>query len=244
MTHEDAGAKSSQAMLVIDDDEVSLAVLTVQLQAEGFTVFPAASGEQAIEKMRELPREALPFAVLADLNMPGLSGRELAEALHQTLPHAKLLAISATAAAIDGYDGFVSKPLEIAALRAALAALPPAPAIEAKDAPPLREEVYAKLLKIMPRTALEDVYAICLSDTRQRVTQMQRLAAESDFAGVQRQAHTVKGGAAMVGAAQLAAAAAWLETGRYEKADVLELIHNLLTYCDELQRILQRKINL
>lgn len=244
MTHVDASLNTSPAMLVIDDDEVSLAVLTVQLNAEGFTVIPASSGEQAMEKIRDLTHEGLPATALVDLHMPGLCGSELAQALHEALPQAKLLAMSATASDIDGYDAFVIKPLEISSLRAALASLPSAPPVQDESAPALREEVYAKLLQTMPRADLHDVYKVCLRDARQRIAQMQHLVGEEDLAGLRRQAHTLKGGAAMVGAAHLAAAASWLETGSYERSDLLALIYNLLLYCDELERILQRKTNL
>lgn len=245
MTHVDASLKTSPAMLVIDDDEVSLAVLTVQLNAEGFIVIPASSGEQAMEKIRDLPPEALPATALVDLNMPGLSGFALAQALREALPQAKLLAMSATASDIDGYDAFVIKPLEISSLHTALAALPlPRPPAQGESAPALREEIYAKLLQTMPHADLHEVYKVCLRDARQRIAQMQKLAQEEDFAGIRRQAHTIKGGAAMVGAARLAAAASWLETGSYERSEILTLIYNLLLYCDELERILQRKTDL
>jgi CheY-like chemotaxis protein len=244
MTHADISLKASPAMLVIDDDEVSLAVLTVQLHAEGFAVIPAASGEQAMEKIRALPQGALPATALVDLNMPGLCGFELAQALHRALPQARLLAMSATASGIDGYDAFVIKPLEISSLRAALADLPSAPPVQDESARALREEVYDKLLQTMPRADLHEVYKVCLRDARQRVAQMQKLVEEGDLAGLRRQAHTLKGGAAMVGAARLAATASSLETGSYERSELLELIYNLLLYCDELERILQRKTNL
>jgi CheY-like chemotaxis protein len=244
MSPADTSLKTSATMLVIDDDEVSLAVLTVQLSAEGFTVIPANSGEQALEKIHDLPREALPTTALVDLNMPGLSGSELAQALHEALPQTKLLAMSATAANVAGYDAFVIKPLEVSSLHAALSALPSTPPAQNEPAPALREEIYTKLLQTMPRTDLHEVYKVCLRDARQRIAQMQKLAEQEDFANLRRQAHTIKGGAAMVGAARLAAAAASLETGSYERSDLLTLIYNLLLYCDELERILQRKTDL
>lgn len=245
MAHVDTGLKTSPVVLVIDDDEVSLAVLTVQLNAEGFTVIPASSGEQAMEKICNLPHEGLPATALVDLNMPGLCGSELASALHKALPQARLLAMSATAATIAGYDAFVIKPLEIPSLRTALSSLPSTPqAQDSKTTPALREDIYDKLLQTMPRADLHEVYKVCLHDARQRVAQMQKLVEEEDLTGLRRQAHTLKGGAAMVGAARLAAAASWLETGGYERSDLLTLIYNLLLYCDELERILQGKTNL
>jgi HPt (histidine-containing phosphotransfer) domain-containing protein len=71
---------------------------------------------------------------------------------------------------------------------------------------------------------------------------MRSARAANDLASVRRIAHTLKGGAGMVGAQKLAAAAAKLELGDYRKENISELIDNLLFCCDELQRILLTKL--
>jgi HPt (histidine-containing phosphotransfer) domain-containing protein len=187
----------------------------------------------------------MPSVLLADLRMPGISGRDLAVALRAAAPHAKLLAMSATADPADGYDGFLKKPLDLASLQAALlsqeSGLP-----ESSHAPEpetdLDEAVYAKLLRMMPGEAVREVYETCLSDARARAEGMRVACETNDLASLRLIAHAVKGGAGMVGAQKLAAAAATIELGVYQQDDVPQLVDNLLSSCDRLQRILLAKL--
>src|SRR5579883_1586239 len=107
-------------LMIIDDDDICLSVITLLLQSDGYQILQTSGGEAAIKLLLELQPKALPSIVLADLRMPGLSGRELAAALRQHLPGAKLLAMSATPVVAEGYDGFIRKPFDVAALRAVL----------------------------------------------------------------------------------------------------------------------------
>lgn len=67
-------------LLVADDDPVLLEVMCEGLEGEGFEVVAAADGTQALE----LFRQAGPFdAVLADEEMPGLTGRKLLARIRQ-----------------------------------------------------------------------------------------------------------------------------------------------------------------
>jgi CheY-like chemotaxis protein len=241
-------------ILVIDDDEVSLALICMMLDAEGYRVLPAAAGEEALKKAAELPGGAEPSVVLADLQMPGLCGRELALALRTLLPHAMLVAMSATPGPVEAYDGFVDKPLDLAAFRALVEGRPEG-LVEARQERPvaspaggdrsaiLNEEIYLKLQRMMPPAALAEVYEVCLNDARQRAGQMHQLAEEDgSLAAVRKSAHAIKGGAGMIGASKLAHAAAELEQGVYTKDDLAKLINNLLSCCDDLQRILMTKV--
>src|SRR5476651_1204492 len=61
-------------ILVVDDDKIVLALLKRILEREGFVAHCVASGEEAIERIKERT-----FSVMiTDLNMPGLDGLELA----------------------------------------------------------------------------------------------------------------------------------------------------------------------
>jgi CheY-like chemotaxis protein len=244
------------SILVIDDDEISLAIICMMLETEGYRVTQAASGEQALKKTAKLRKASEPSVVLADLQMPGLCGRELALAMRTLLPQATILAMSATPGDVEAYDGFVGKPLDIAALRKLTVAT-----LDGKKAQPppagpghrhkavlsetiLDEEVYGKLQRMMPASSLAEVYAVCLRDTRQRAALMPELAEKDDngLQAVRHSAHAIKGGAGMVGAIMLAHTAAQIELGDYRKGDLLELINKLLNSCDQLQRILMTKV--
>jgi CheY-like chemotaxis protein len=234
------------AVLVVDDDEVSLALICMMLEADGYRVSRAAGGEESLKIAAEHRDEDQPAVVLADLQMPGLCGRELALALRTVLPRARLIAMSATPRAVEGYDGFTGKPFDLAAFREACQSVPEPPITHSKRSIPnvLDEGVYRKLQRMMPPASLAEVYEVCLRDARERAAQMTALAQESgdDLKEVRRLAHAIKGGAGMVGASRLAQAAAELELGSYIRNDLMELINNLLIRCDELQRILVTKV--
>jgi CheY-like chemotaxis protein len=245
-----APSRRLPTILVVDDDEVSLAVICMMLDAEGYEVLRASGGEEALKKAAKLKRGNVPTLVLADLQMPGLSGHELAVAIRARLPHAVLVAMSASPGSLDGYDGFVGKPLNPAELRRLLARANGVTAHAADDpssnagAEVLDESVYFKLQRMMPAASLAEVYEVCIRDARQMAGRMVALADEDkvELRLVRRLAHTVKGGAGMLGAKMLAQAAAEVELGIYRKDDLPGLINKLLDSCDQLHRILITKM--
>jgi CheY-like chemotaxis protein/HPt (histidine-containing phosphotransfer) domain-containing protein len=236
------GVTNHRRLMVIDDDSVSLAVISLLLESEGYEIMQAIDGAAAIDLLGGCQRHSLPSVFLADLRMPGICGTELAAALRAAVPEAILLAMSATPATVEGYDGFLKKPLDPVALSAALETrLVSSPAAATDQELELDEAVYEKLLRLMPEKAVTEIYEVCLSDARTHAVKMRRASAANDLASVRRMAHTLKGGAGMVGAQKLCAAAAHLELGTYHQRDVPELIDNLLFCCDKLQRILLTK---
>lgn len=64
-------------ILVVDDNIDHRELLSVALQSAGFEVKTAAGAKEGIQAAHE----ELPDAVLADVNMPGLSGIDLLRAL-------------------------------------------------------------------------------------------------------------------------------------------------------------------
>jgi putative two-component system response regulator len=70
-------AKKPARILVVDDDDRSRRVLVAMLEADGYAVQEANSGEQSLEFARQRP----PDLVLLDIMMPGMDGYEVARAL-------------------------------------------------------------------------------------------------------------------------------------------------------------------
>ncbi len=195
------------SLMIIDDDEISLALVSLLLKSDGYQVMQASSGEAALDLLASLNAGSHPSAFLADLHMPGLSGPALASELRRAVPHARLLAISATPDVAAGYDGFLKKPLDPAALKALLDGhvTPAEPARDAgDDQPALDEAVYQKMSRMMPPSALREVYEACINDARAREQEIRDAAAAGDLPSVRRLAHTLKGSAGMVGARKLA----------------------------------------
>ncbi|MDE3106128.1 MAG: response regulator [Acidobacteriota bacterium] len=243
--------KQPTRLLLIDDDEVSRELMALLLENEGYQVATADSGEAALQTLTDTHA---PDAILADLQMPGLSGAALAAALRAATTHAvTLLAMSGSAPQQDaatGYDRFLLKPFRVEDLAAALAATAasgapnavsasPAQAQPGSPAAPLLDEaVYNTLLRSMPREQLHQLYAVCLDDVNGRVERMQLAAASNDAESFRREAHAIKGGCGMVGATALQQLAARLEQDQTAPANHVATLQELLLLCKQLQDIL------
>ncbi len=111
-----------ERVLVVDDDEMSRELLAVLLEAEGYTVESADSGDAALAQIRS--NESPPLVVLTDCQMPGTSGASLAGKLRRACgPATLLLAMSGSQpveTTISNFDGFLLKPFKIQDLAAAL----------------------------------------------------------------------------------------------------------------------------
>ena len=60
-------------VLVVDDEYASLEVLALLLSGEGFRLFTAADGQEALERLAETPMAL----VITDYKMPRMDGSEL-----------------------------------------------------------------------------------------------------------------------------------------------------------------------
>ncbi len=110
------------AMLVIDDEELSRAVIEEMLQQLGCDVLTAASGEEGIE-IAKARSEAI-CGVLLDMTMPGLDGIETLETLQKVLPDVPVFFMSGYSEKDamanftgSGVAGFLQKPFGPLAIR-------------------------------------------------------------------------------------------------------------------------------
>jgi two-component system, NtrC family, response regulator GlrR len=102
-------------ILVVDDDADILKLLSMRLQAAGYLITDATSGEAAISAVNT----ARPDLVISDLRMPGMDGLGLMNQLHlahPTLPFIMLTAHGSIPEAVSatqrGAFGFLTKPFE------------------------------------------------------------------------------------------------------------------------------------
>lgn len=115
-------------ILLADDNDINLMVLSRQLEHLGADVTTAPNGFDALEKWKNQSFDL----VLTDCQMPGLSGLELAQKmraieLNEDRPHTALLAITASALPEElqtclnaGMDAVLIKPIKLAELSRAL----------------------------------------------------------------------------------------------------------------------------
>ena len=85
-------------MLVVDDNSVNRRILARQIELAGASTDTAAGGEEALELLRRGPYDL----VLADLQMPGMDGFELARRIRgreddERLARTPILAVTASA---------------------------------------------------------------------------------------------------------------------------------------------------
>ena len=106
-------------VLVIDDDEVLLSLLSLTLREEGYDVVSTADGPQGIL----LYKEHKPALVLLDLGLPTMSGIEVLREIRQFDEKAKVIVVtgygsveSAVVAIRYGAWDYVQKPVDIEAL--------------------------------------------------------------------------------------------------------------------------------
>jgi CheY-like chemotaxis protein len=80
--------RTDELVLVVEDESGVRRFAVDALRDLGYTVRHAASGEEALNLLKEMQGVTLLFT---DVVMPGMSGRQLAEAARQSLPELKIL---------------------------------------------------------------------------------------------------------------------------------------------------------
>ena len=110
-------------VLVADDDEDILLLVTARLRRDGFEIVQARDGEQALA----LLRERRPDLAVLDVGMPGLDGLEVLQAIRADpeLHDLRVLLLTAKAQESDvrrgfdsGADAYMKKPFSPAELSA------------------------------------------------------------------------------------------------------------------------------
>jgi len=66
---------AKKKIMIVDDDESLLELLTAILETEDYEVITADSGDVCLQKLKDVT----PDLVLLDMMMPGMSGREVCE---------------------------------------------------------------------------------------------------------------------------------------------------------------------
>src|SRR6266853_2443474 len=116
-----------ERILVVEDDRAVQKALKRLFAAEGFTVEISADGKSALEAYRA----ATPSAVVLDLRLPAMSGRDVCREIKQHAPALPVIVLSAASDVSDkvlllelGADDYVTKPFSprelLARVRAAL----------------------------------------------------------------------------------------------------------------------------
>ncbi|MGB7502052.1 MAG: sigma 54-interacting transcriptional regulator [Azonexus sp.] len=108
-------ASTGAHILVVDDDEDILRLLSIRLRARGFRVSTAASAEEALARIAVDP----PRAVVSDVRLPGRDGLALFEEIRSTRPTLPVILLTAHGTIPDAVDatsrgvfGYLTKPFD------------------------------------------------------------------------------------------------------------------------------------
>jgi len=120
-TPERQGNANGQRILIVEDDRLSMTLLSDFLNAHGFKILKTSEGLEAIN----LARDEHPDLILMDIRLPGISGFDVTRLLKQD-NHTKaipIIAVTAFATAGDetkalesGCAAYITKPVNVGEL--------------------------------------------------------------------------------------------------------------------------------
>jgi len=116
-----------ERILVVEDDRAVQKALLRLFESEGFAVDVRADGKSALDAFRSAP----PAAIVLDLRLPAMSGRDVCREIKSQSPAIPIIVLSAASDVSDkvlllelGADDYVTKPFSprelLARVRAAL----------------------------------------------------------------------------------------------------------------------------
>ncbi|MDD7676844.1 MAG: response regulator transcription factor [Eubacteriales bacterium] len=102
-------------ILVVDDDKNTRRLMRVVLEKNGYTVFTASDGEEALARLGEVHVDL----VVLDIMMPGIDGYEFTRILRESNNDMPILMVSAKQLPEDrhrgflvGTDDYITKPID------------------------------------------------------------------------------------------------------------------------------------
>lgn len=107
-------SKGKKSILIVDDEEETLEMLSTILEHENYITWKAINGKEALELVKKVPD-----LILLDIRMPGLSGIEVCHYLKQDdeFKHIPIIMFSAKVLSHDielglnaGADEYLTKP--------------------------------------------------------------------------------------------------------------------------------------
>jgi CheY-like chemotaxis protein len=119
---------AGELILIVDDNLLNLKLARVLVTCAGYQACTAIDAEEALRVLET----CTPRLILMDLQLPGMDGLELTRRLKADPARRdiRILALTANAMKGDdtkalaaGCDGYISKPIDAAALHAAIDAL-------------------------------------------------------------------------------------------------------------------------
>ncbi len=261
-------ASETARILVVEDDVINRKVIQKQLEVLGYHADVTVNGVEALQRWRDQPYDL----VLTDLHMPEMDGYELTRHIREEesaapeagtgRPRTPIIALTANALRGEaekgkamGLDDYLTKPLELEALDAALqqhlphaagqapvsdphAAAAPAPTA---SAPPLFDVTVLKDVVGDDRETHEMLLREYLNALDRTWDAIEGAVREADTAAIGAAAHNLKSSSRSVGATRLGELAAQLESAgkAHDTEAIPPLVHEASGIRAELEAAIQ-----
>jgi PAS domain S-box-containing protein len=211
-------------ILLAEDNAVNQQLALAMLEKLGYGGEVASNGLEALAALERRRYDV----VLMDVQMPELDGLEATRRIHERWGSERPHIIAVTAGAMSeereqclaaGMDDYLSKPIRIEELSAALASLGPATAgsnrratpPEPSPGPALDPAVLSRLRATLGDGTTAEIVETFLTEGPQLLSVLRRAVDEKDAEALRRAAHTLKSNAATFGGSALAALCQELE---------------------------------
>jgi PAS domain S-box-containing protein len=217
-------------ILLVEDVLVNQKFALQALEEMGYQADVAANGVEAVAAVQRQPYDV----VLMDVQMPVMDGLEATRRIHKIWAEATISAVNGrpyivamTANALQGdreaclaagMDDYISKPVYLEELQAALKRVPPlrpaaalnnhAELDELNPTPLLAEDTLTAVLRQRNGASLLQLY---LEEAAGLLAAVQAAVEQDDAAGLRQAAHSLKGSSAYVGAQQVMGLSALIE---------------------------------
>lgn len=235
------GRLTGARILLAEDNETNRLAATTMLGQMGCHVTAVTTGRHAVHAAASQTFDL----ILMDMQMPELDG--LAATRHirasagpnQTKP---ILALTANAFVEDaerckaaGMDAHLTKPIRRATLEAALVHFLGDRIPVSIATPALDPKIWTDLKNDFPADAIKKLAATFIANQTIQLAAMRADLSAGDLAALRGRAHSLKGGARLMGATALAAAAEALEADQSQSAQQLDALDRLYAQvADEL----------
>ena len=209
-------------ILVAEDNSVNQKVALLLLERLGYGADVAANGLEVLAALRRQDYDV----ILMDVQMPEMDGLETARRIAAEPPRGqrpRIIAITANALRGDrdaclaaGMEDYLSKPILLDDLRAALLRAEPVPAAAPAGEPdPVLDPAYLERLLDLQRSSGRSVVPLIVdsfvTEGPRRLERMRGALARGDRQDLVLVAHTLKGGSAQLGALRVASVSRELE---------------------------------
>jgi PAS domain S-box-containing protein len=192
-------------ILVAEDNAVNQRLALLMLEKLGYHGDVVSNGAEALAALERTRYDV----VLMDVQMPELDGLEATRRIHERWASERPHIIAVTAGAMSeerdrclaaGMDDYLSKPIRIEELSAALGALHPSAPLPTS---PLEPPALTGLRSTLGDAATADIIETFLTEGPKLVSALREALARGDSAELRRAAHTLKSNAATFGASTL-----------------------------------------